>query len=41
MKKIFISFGIISLLTGLAWFFLYGNHKESDTQKKQLNTEKL
>lgn len=40
MKKIFISFGIISLLTGLAWFFLYGNHKESDTQKKQLNTEK-
>lgn len=40
MKKIFISFGIISLLTGLVWFFLYGNHKESDTQKKQLNTEK-
>ena len=39
MKKIFISFGIISLLTGLVWFFLYGNHKESDAQKKQLNTE--
>ena len=41
MKKIFISFGIISLLTGLVWFFLYGNHKESDAQKKQLNTEEI
>ena len=40
MKKIFKSFGIISLLTGLVCFFLYGNHKESDTQKKQLNTKK-
>lgn len=34
MKKIFISFGIISLLTALVWFFLYGNHKENDAQKK-------
>jgi hypothetical protein len=41
MKKIFISFGIISILTGLALFFLYWNHKESDAQKKQLNTEKI
>ena len=41
MKKIFISFGIISLLTGLVWFFLYGNHKENDAQKKQLNTEEI
>ena len=41
MKKIFIAFGIISLLTGLVWFFLYGNHKESDAQKKQLNTEEI
>lgn len=40
MKKIFIFFGIISLLTGLVLFFLYWNHKESATQKKQLNTEK-
>ena len=40
MKKIFKSFGIISLLTDLVCFFLYGNHKESDTQKKQLNTKK-
>ena len=41
MKKIFIFFGIISLLAGLVSFFLYWNHKESDTQKKQLNTEKI
>ena len=41
MKKIFISFGIISLLTGLVWFFLYRNHKESDMQEKQLNTEEI
>ena len=41
MKKIFISFGIISLLIGLVWFFIYGNHKESDAQKKQLNTEEI
>ena len=41
MKKIFISFGIISLLTGLVLFFFYRNHKESDTQEKQLNTEKI
>ena len=41
MKKIFISFGIISILIGLVWFFIYGNHKESDAQKKQLNTEEI
>jgi len=41
MKKIFISFGIISLLTGLVLFFLYRNHKESDMQEKQLNTEEI
>ena len=41
MKKIFISFGIISLLTGLVVFFLYRNHKESDMQEKQLNTEEI
>ena len=41
MKKIFIFFGIISLLAGLVSFFLYWNHKESDTQKKQLNMEKI
>lgn len=41
MKKIFISFGIISLLAGLVLLFLYGNHKQSDTQEKQLNTEKI
>ena len=41
MKKIFISFGIISLLAGLVLFFFYRNHKQSDTQEKQLNTEKI
>ena len=41
MKKIFISFGIISLLTGLVLFFLYRNYKESDMQEKQLNTEEI
>ena len=41
MKKIFRSFGIISLLAGLVLFFFYRNHKQSDTQEKQLNTEKI
>ena len=41
MKKTLICFGVISLLMSLVLSFLYGNHKESDTQKKQLNTEKI
>lgn len=41
MKKTLICFGVISLLMSLVLSFLYGNHKESDTQKIQSNTDKI
>ena len=41
MKKTLIYFGIISLLMSLILFLLYKNHKVSDNQKIQSNTEKI
>lgn len=41
MKKIFIFFGVVSLLTTLVLFLLFKNHRESDNQKIQSNTEKI
>ena len=41
MKKILIYFGIVSLLMSLILFLLYKNHKVSDNQKIQSNTEKI
>ena len=41
MKKKLIYFGIISLLMSLVLFLLYKNHRESDNQKIQSNTDKI
>lgn len=41
MKKTLIYFGIVSLLTTLVLFLLFKNHRESDNQKIQSNTEKI
>ena len=41
MKKTLIYFGIVSLLMSLILFLLYKNHKVSDNQKIQSNTEKI
>ena len=41
MKKIFIFFGVVSLLTTLVLFLLFKNHRECDNQKIQSNTEKI
>ena len=41
MKKTLIYFGVISLLMSLVLFFLYKNHRESDNQKIQSNTDKI
>lgn len=41
MKKTLICFGVISLLMSLVLFLLYKNHRESDNQKIQSNTDKI
>ena len=41
MKKTLIFFGVVSLLTTLVLFLLFKNHRESDNQKIQSNTEKI
>lgn len=41
MKKTFIYFGVVSLLMSLVLFLLYKNHRESDNQKIQSNTDKI
>ena len=41
MKKKLIYFGIISLCMSLVLFLLYKNHRESDNQKIQSNTDKI
>ena len=41
MKKTLIYFGVISLLMSLVLFLLYKNHRESDNQKIQSNTDKI
>ena len=41
MKKTLIYFGIVSLLMSLILLLLYKNHKGSDNQKIQSNTEKI
>ncbi|KXT60923.1 hypothetical protein SORDD05_00571 [Streptococcus oralis] len=41
MNKTLIYFGIVSLLMSLILFLLYKNHKVSDNQKIQSNTEKI
>ena len=41
MKKTLIFFGVVSLLTTLVLFLLFKNHRQSDNQKIQSNTEKI
>lgn len=41
MKKTLIYFGVVSLLMSLVLFLLYKNHRESDNQKIQSNTDKI